>query len=75
MALTDIRIGIDRIKETEVYKKLTFIQKTFVKKSTNVKYINHSLNVIKNRGFEQWQKQSNPNRINFEIINELYKKL
>lgn len=74
MPLSEIRIGKEQIQATEVYKNMNFIQKQFVKKYNNVRSINHALNVIKNLGYEQWQKQSNPSYINLLIINEIVKK-
>jgi hypothetical protein len=56
--------------KSKSYKNLNFIQKTMVKKHRNIKEILHCVEVIKNIGFVQWEKQSKVNHINKMIIKE-----
>ena len=47
------------------------VQRIMVKKLSNFKKIEHYLAVIKNIGFDQWQRQSDVSYLNKLIIKEL----
>lgn len=61
----------EKIKNTKIYQGLEFYRKKIVLKRNNVKAIEHSLEVIKNIGFDQWEKQTQSNYLNRLIINEI----
>ena len=70
MAVEQIHFLRIKILETESYKKLSKIQKDICLKRNNIKAIENALNVIKNIGFDKWDKESNSNYLNKLIIKE-----
>ena len=67
-------ISKDDIKNLESFKTLDHVQKLLCVKYKNVKKIEHAVTVIKNIGFDQWQKITNETKSNISLIKELIKK-
>lgn len=70
-----ITISTDKVKSTNAFKKLSKVQQIIISKRVNVKHIENGVNVAINIGFEQWDKQSQFNFNNKEIVKELIKNL
>ncbi len=61
----------DRIRATEMYKKLIPVLQSIILKRNNVAYIKHGYTVAKNIGYKNWLKQSDYKERNQIIIKEL----
>lgn len=62
---------LELVLKSQSYKKMDNIQKSITKKYANIKQISHAMTVIKNIGFDQWQKQERATYLNRLIIKEL----
>lgn len=69
--MTQIRISKDKIKATSAFKDLNHIQKKLTVKRNNVLQIENAINVISNRGYVYWHKNSNYSYHNIRIIDEI----
>ena len=61
----------DRIRATETFKGLGDVAKKITLARNNTAYIHHGYTVAKNIGYKKWEKQSNYNYRNREIIKEI----
>lgn len=71
MGVTQIRISKDKIKATNAYNNLNSIQKKLIIKRNNVLQIENAINVINNRGYKFWCKNTNYSYNNTKIIDEI----
>lgn len=69
--MTQIRISKDKIKSTNAFSNLSPIQKQLTVKRNNVLQIENAINVISNRGYVYWHKNSNYSYHNIRIIDEI----
>lgn len=69
--MTQIRISKDKIKATKAFSNLNPIQKKLVVKRNNVLQIENAINVISNRGYVYWHKNTNYSSNNIRIIDEI----
>lgn len=61
----------DIIKKSEAYKNMSLIQRVIFLKRNNLKAIEHSIYVIRNIGYDNWERQSNAIHWNKKIIESL----
>ena len=60
-----------RIMDTETYKSGSYIQRKILLNSNNVKALLNAINVIKNMGYEKWERTTNFRSTNKEVLREL----
>lgn len=60
-----------KIKNTQAYLGLSKMQQKVSTMRSNVKAIENSLEVVKNVGFDQWDKQTQSNYNNRLIVKEI----
>lgn len=70
---TDVYKLRDKIKSLNCYKKFTHVQQKIVCKKNNLHALHHSLNVIKNIGYHNWERQTKSMYLNQIIIEEINK--
>ena len=68
---TEINNLREQIKSLNCYKKFSPVQQKIVMSTNNVKSLIHSLNVIKNIGFDKWDQQTKAMYLNQIVINEI----
>lgn len=61
----------NQIRETNHFQKLSKTQQIVLMNRNNVEHIKHGVEVSSNIGFEKWEKQSNFNWNNVQIVKEL----
>lgn len=66
-----VNVTTDTITRTKFYKTLPFVRQNMVRKWANCKMIDNSLNIIKARGYEKWEQDTNTSYTNKQIIKEL----
>lgn len=71
MAAEQTHIYRKKIKETDFYKSLSFIQRKSVTTRNNCKAIEHHLNVIKNTNYKDWFLNQKPCKRNQIIIDQI----
>lgn len=71
MPLTQIRISKEKIKATNAFLKLNHIQQKLTLKRNNVLHIENAVNVIKNKGYLYWHKNTRYSHNNTLIIDEI----
>lgn len=71
MSSVVIRITKDKIKKTNAYLSLTKIQQSLLIKRKNVLQIEHAINVISHKGYNEWEKTTNYSYSNKLIIKDL----
>ena len=73
MGAIQIKLTRDLVIETSTYKNLNHIAQKMVRSRNNIVAIENSVNIIRNRGFDLWEKQSNCSYRNKEIIKDIIK--
>lgn len=70
--ITNIRTLRELVLKTNSYQKLNTIQKHLIFKRNNLVQIEHGLNLVKNIGFEKFDKEHNFSYANRCIIEEIF---
>lgn len=73
MAAEQVHLYRQKVINTDTYKGLSFLKKSFVRKRNNIKAIQHALSVINYKGFDHWEKEHKTSYLNKLIIKELIK--
>jgi len=67
-------ISAEEIQETETFKSLPALRKSFIVKKENRREINDSIAICRNIGFDNWNNLSGLNNWNRSIVKELFGK-
>lgn len=65
-------LTVKKLERLKTYKKLSKIQQKFLKKSNNIREINHCFTVINNIGYKKWSEQNGTYYLNKLIIKEIH---
>ena len=71
METAHIKLTRDLVIETSTYKNLNHIAQKMARSRNNIVAIENSVNIIRNRGFDLWESQTNCSYRNKLIIMEI----
>jgi hypothetical protein len=73
MGSSNIKPIRDQIKATSAYHNLSKMMQLLITKRNNVLIIDHGVTVVNNIGYKNWERQSNFNWANKNIVKEITK--